>query len=767
MGEFFIAFSGEIRYHIFMKKLETMFAWIVKIGLFIIPFLPLYVSSSMLFPFITGKNFAFRIITEVIFIFWVWLAVAYPEYRPKLTFLFKTVTIFTLIVFLADIYGPNPYRSIFSNYERMEGFMMLGHLYLYYLMLVSVFRRRDWMIFFHSTLVASMFVSYIGLMQKFGYRVSIQGGFRVDSTIGNPTYLAAYLVFHLWILLILMHAYRKHSWTLPLYALAFLFELIIIYFTATRGAIIGLVVAGIALAGAVVWKWSAVFPSQSDSHIKRTSWPLGRKIAASVFACIIIAPMIFWLARNSDTVQSNQVLRRLTNYSLQEGTIQARFYIWGQSWKGFLERPILGWGQENYYLVFQKYFNPRLWGDEPWFDRSHDIFFDWLIHAGLVGLSAYLAMYGALYTSVVRGIKKHTLPFWSGAVVLAALFAHLLQNIFVFDNLNTYLLFFAFFAYGSFLIIQQSDAKPTVHQRGVSKKWYARASAASVACAGLVLVMSYYLHIAPIKQSRALIRTLLAHQEHVAMDKQIALFKEALAYNSFGTTEVREQIVNIGRSIAGNQKYSNTEQMQYAAFAIDELRKEVDKSAKDVKHMIFLGSLLDEGFGSNQNYKMEARKVLEEAVKLSPTKQMIAFELAQHYVLVGEFDVARDTLYRTWKPDPTYRVAAVHTWILAIVTKKPDIAAEVAAFHPLTSLSEIDLVRIGEAYRRVEDYKNALPVYEKLVVVMPQQAQYHATFAALLAREGRITEAREQAKEAIKLDSTIAKDADNFLQGLK
>ena len=164
---------------------------------------------------------------------------------------------------------------------------------------------------------------------------------------------------------------------------------------------------------------------------------------------------------------------------------------------------------------------------------------------------------------------------------------------------------------------------------------------------------------------------------------------------------------------------------------------------------------------------MEARKVLEEAVKLSPTKQMIAFELAQHYVLVGEFDVARDTLYRTWKPDPTYRVAAVHTWILAIVTKKPDIAAEVAAFHPLTSLSEIDLVRIGEAYRRVEDYKNALPIYEQLVVVMPQQAQYHATFAALLAREGRITEAREQAKEAIKLDSTIAKDADNFLQGLK
>lgn len=751
-----------------MKKLETIFSWIVKIGLFVIPFLPLYVSSSMLFPFITGKNFAFRIITEVIFVFWVWLAVAHPEYRPKLTFLFKTITIFIMIVFLADIFGPNPYRSLFSNYERMEGFMMLGHLYLYCVMLMSVFRKRDWMIFFHSTVIASLAVSYIGLMQKFGYRVSIQGGFRVDSTIGNPTYLAAYLVFHLWILLILMHAYRKQWWALSLYALAFLFELMIIYFTATRGAVIGIVAAGIMLGAAVVWKWSEVFPSPPDHHNKkRISWPLGRKIAATVFACIIITPTIFWLARNSNVVQSNQVLRRLTNYSLQEGTIQARFHIWGQSWKGFLERPLLGWGQENYYLVFQKYFNPKLWGDEPWFDRSHDIFFDWLIHAGFLGLGAYLAMYGALYIHIIKGIRKHGVPFWSGTVVLVALFAHLLQNIFVFDNLNTYLLFFAFFAYGSFLITQSSDGEKADIRRHASKTLYARAHAAAIFCTGFILVMSYYLHIAPIKQSKTLIRALTAFQEPVVMEKQIAIFKEALAYDSFGTTEVREQIVNIARNVAGNQRYSNTEQAQYMMFAIDELRKEVNRPAKDVKHMAFLGSLLSGSIESNQNYVMEAKNVLEEAVTLSPTKQMIAFELAQYYLFMGQNDAARDVVYRAWKLDPTFRVAAIHTWMLAVLTKQQDIAGEVAALYPLTSLSEVDLVRIGEAYRRIEDFKNALLVYEQLVVFAPQQAQYRATFAALLARDGRIKEAREQAREAIKLDPKIASDADRFLQDLK
>src|SRR3989338_5046525 len=139
-------------------------------------------------------------IIEIIFALWSVLAAFRAEYRPRLTPLFKIVTIFIVVVFLADLFGPSPYRSFFSNYIRMVGFMMIFHLYLYFVMLVSVFRARDWIIFFHATLLASLVVSYVGLLQKFGYRVSIQGGFRVDSTIGNPTYLAAYLLFHVWLL---------------------------------------------------------------------------------------------------------------------------------------------------------------------------------------------------------------------------------------------------------------------------------------------------------------------------------------------------------------------------------------------------------------------------------------------------------------------------------------------------------------------------------------------------------------------------------------
>src|SRR3989338_9056519 len=60
-------------------------------GLFLIPLIPVIVAGGesftafffpdLLFPFITGKNFAFRIIIEIIFASWILLALLEPKYR--------------------------------------------------------------------------------------------------------------------------------------------------------------------------------------------------------------------------------------------------------------------------------------------------------------------------------------------------------------------------------------------------------------------------------------------------------------------------------------------------------------------------------------------------------------------------------------------------------------------------------------------------------------------------------------------------------------
>ena len=47
---------------------------VVYSGIFLIPAVVLIISNSLFFPFITGKNFTFRIIVEIIFAAWIILA---------------------------------------------------------------------------------------------------------------------------------------------------------------------------------------------------------------------------------------------------------------------------------------------------------------------------------------------------------------------------------------------------------------------------------------------------------------------------------------------------------------------------------------------------------------------------------------------------------------------------------------------------------------------------------------------------------------------
>jgi len=726
-----------------MQQLEKSFLWIVKIGLWLIPLIPLYVSSSMLFPFITGKNFTFRIITEIIFALWVGLAIARPEYRPKLTPLFKIVTAFVAIVFLADLLSPNPYRAFFSNYERMEGFMMLGHLYLYFVMLTSVFKtRRDWLIFFHVSLAASLRASYFGLLQRLGYRISLQGGFRVDSTIGNPTYFAAYLLFHIWLLGILIYRYWKTWWRAALYAAILLFELVIIYFTATRGVVLALAFAVPPFLAALVYFWNRIAASPRVGG--PTGWPLGRKIAAGLLAASIAVPLLLWSIRQTEFVQSGQALRRLTNYSLGEGTIQDRMRIWKMSLRGVRDRPILGWGQENYYLVFQKYYDPGLYGAEPWFDRSHNVFLDWAVHAGIPGLGAYLGILGVVIWRVVRAMRKGQGIFFEGLALLGLFAGDFFQKLFVFDNLSSYLLFFAFLAYtdgfaaGSAVSVSADEG----YHRGPVPHT-ARGSAAAGVVGALFLAAftaaaGYFLHLKPIRQSKALIRVFQVYRESRAQPAAVeAVFGKALAYNSFGTTEVREQVANIASEIIGNDKSPAEERRRFAEFAADELRKETLRPAKDVKHLLMLGSTLHRAATLDTKYLPEAETALSEAFRLSPTKQIAAFELAQLYLNTGKYAEAAAVLETAWRAEPTYKQAVFNLWAVAVLAKRSDLAAEVERSFGLENLGEASALDIARAYHQAEDFDGELKMYGRLVAISPANPEYRTAYAALLAKTGK------------------------------
>ena len=111
------------------------------------------------------------------------------------------------------------------------------------------------------------------------------------------------------------------------------------------------------------------------------------------------------------------------------------------------EKPLLGWGRENFSLGFNKYFNPAFEKaklGEAWEDRAHNIFLEEAINGGLFGLSSYL-IFILIFLFFLR--KNH--------LFTAALLAYLLQGFFGVNTLNEQLPLFLLVAHTDFFILSQ------------------------------------------------------------------------------------------------------------------------------------------------------------------------------------------------------------------------------------------------------------------------------------------------------------------------
>ena len=145
------------------------------------------------------------------------------------------------------------------------------------------------------------------------------------------------------------------------------------------------------------------------------------------------------------------MLTRFAGISMTEGTTESRLTIWKMSWQGFKEKPVFGWGQENFNLVFNKYYEPILYKQEPWFDRAHNVFFDRLTTNGIFGLLSYIGLLGAALYYLWAKRKNTGLSVEDSAMFGSMFLAYFFNNLFVFDNLISLILFATFLAYVSFV----------------------------------------------------------------------------------------------------------------------------------------------------------------------------------------------------------------------------------------------------------------------------------------------------------------------------
>ena len=147
-------------------KLEKILYWIARLGAYVLPFTVLVISNSLFFPFITGKNFLFRIIVEVMAAAWMGLLIVdFKKYWPRWNYLSAALAVFVGTIFLSSLFGVNFNHSFWSNFERMEGLVTHLHLLFLFFILAGIFRtQKEWFIVFGLSIAASIMVGLYGLL---------------------------------------------------------------------------------------------------------------------------------------------------------------------------------------------------------------------------------------------------------------------------------------------------------------------------------------------------------------------------------------------------------------------------------------------------------------------------------------------------------------------------------------------------------------------------------------------------------------------------
>ncbi len=672
-------------------------------ALFLIPIFPLIIANSFFFPFITGKAFYFRILVEIAFASWVILAFLDARYRPRISGLTIGVTLFAVIALLADLLGVNPLRSIWSNFERMEGWLTVLHLWAFYLVSTSMFGvgeegKRSW----HRWLNVSLFVAGITILyafaQLFGWAAIHQGSSRLDASLGNSAYFAVYLLIHVGIATYMFFVAQARAivnagflrWVYPILGVIFSF---IIFQTQTRGTILGLI-GGILLALALF----AIFGARAQKK--------SRLISTGVIALIIVIGVVFWFNRDASFIKNNAVLSRIASISWNETKTQARAYIWPMALKGSLERPILGWGQENFNYIFNANYNPKMWSQEQWFDRAHSVYLDWLVASGFVGLIAYLALYVLLLVAV----WKSDISVAQKSILTGLTVGYAIHNVFVFDNLASYVFFFALLGFVGSISTSAKGHHSKLHQRIQRATFSKDAVEYIVAPIAVVVLVAglYFFSVRPIQANTRLITALHACGDPTTV--RTDLFEHALALHSYtANQEIREQILSCAASVINSSVSSATKQA-FFNLAAAQIDAQVAATPNDARMYILGGS-----FVNNYGEADKAVALLEKAHALSPAKQSISLQLATAYANNERADEAVALLKQTYESDSTFPAARSAYITGLIIVGKESEARTLFGSDPTLFETE----QVARAYVVVKQYTKAIAIYKKLLVADP------------------------------------------------
>lgn len=699
------------------ESLSNFYTEIIKIGTLIILFLPLFAFDKAVFPFIFPKTIAFRIIIEILLVAYIALAVIRPKFRPRFNLLLGSLTAFLGIVIATSLFGADVYHSFWSSIERSEGIITWLHLLAFFIVISNTFREKEmWQGLLHGVIIAGWLQALYALGQFFGLSFALQyGGERIGGAVGNASFLATYLIFTIY--LAAYHFFSSPK-RLPrtLAAGLIIVDLFLLWQTQTRGAILALVVSLLFIISWWLWQLKT----------KRS-----RATLAAVWIISISAIAGLFTFKDLPVVRSSMTLARLTNISVADITAQNRLIVWNVGLQGFAERPLQGWGWENFNVAFNRYFDPAITrdiGSAPWYDRAHNIVVEVGVTAGIFGLLAYLFIFSYCLFLLTKNSSKKPLSM-QRLLLVGLLTAYFLQNLFVFDTVVSLIMFF--FTLG--LIHVHYTPRPKKNKTRITKATVKPLVGFGVPI-GLFLIcctVIYGVNVRPVLANYYVFEAVTKDKNNVFKTGQN--FTKAFNYSPPNDQELRFILVQHTRDLLG--RYGITEgTLPLLRLSLQEMEKTIVASPEAVQNYLILAELYMAAAPIDTSYLSRAQSLMEEALTRAPSRYQIYTSLGRLSMERGEFDEGINYFEKAIRLNDQFAEAHWNLAIAYILSGQFESGYDALAQAQALGLPIHDpryADKLISAFRDSKDLIATVNYLETIVKNNPDNASYKETYDSL------------------------------------
>ncbi len=698
------------------KLINIYLLQIIKVGIFIIIFLPFLVNHNFLFPFVFPRTIAFRLIIELCLILYVACSLLDASYRPKWSVMLALIVSFVGLMIITSLFGVDWYHSFWSSAERSEGIVTWLHFLAFFVILVNIFKtKEDWLQLFKMVIISGWLQTVYALGQFFKSSYTIAGaGERISGSLGNPTFLASYLIFIIFIAAYLLTQKNSRKIKLTFIALIIL-DIFLLWQTQTRGAILSFFFGGLFFIILKLWQ--------------------NKKLYSKIFLLTIlfaIPTLAVTLVTNKDAtwVPSSSTLRRITTISPTDVTTQNRLIVWGVGGQGFLERPWQGWGWENFNVPFNKYFNPAITrdiGSQPWYDRAHNTIVEIAVATGIFGLLTYLTLIGWAVSLIWRGQKTNQFSFSASLLLTTLLLVHFLQNLFVFDTLISYLLFFLILG---FIQSQQSFSVKKYGEPSTPAK--AKTIFISILLIVVIIIpLAYFFNIRPALANYYVIQAVTKRKTDPA--GMLASFKKSFIYSPPQSSDLRFILIQHTRDQI-NLRGMNQETIPLIQFATEEAKKSMQVTPDYIQNYLILAELYLTSSQLNPQHLQLAEAVALQALPLAPHRYQIYTLLGRIKMSQGQFADGISYLKQAVELNDQFAEAHWNLAIAYVLSWQPELAQQSLdkAFElgfNIYNQKYINLLLL--AYKDSKNLNATIDFLENLVQRFPDNQYYQDSLKSL------------------------------------